>query len=712
MVDQSLVTSGFDIEVLLSARYVRYALLAQIEAGLLPMQLDVVDPAADLDAHITIHPPSDHERLYDPEPGAPLPPPADGSFDTSFIFDDPDGANLGLSVIADVLDNTTGQGRDGVTLGLMLEVALDSDLDDRGFESGHRLSISLVKLDPLTQLALGLAGIDVAEVTEQIKAELDRSVPFGVADGQSVQRAVLRPLRGGDGRPAALAVYVNLALKDGEEADEFVDDRGDPANGVNYLDDGRDLAFATSPQLFGLLGRDMFFRMAEEDPDDPGSFRHPLRENPHDPASEEIGTLKGVSIGPELAGLDPRPTGRLLIDVHGEYTLEILPDPDFHLLIFLEPVIENGLLRWDVEVKVDVGIFGSLLSIVAIVAATVLSAGAGLTLFLILLAADLIIDAVATAIAADRADSLGDATFLDALPHRLTVARRRWDPLYETEHQVVALLDAFTVNRAGLAFDGGAVLDKEPAPIAHVVIRNEQRGRAEEVSGLEYRVRDLGAIAPDLAAVAPGTDRLPFAPVGASPEADLVALTLDQIADRIAGGRLVHPILYVPRKVHLVDHTIRQLLVASSREVDEQRGALIRALRRRTDAEVRAAQGAAITAEETDRLRQELGREPTQEEIDDAVGARVSALVDDAEADYRDGDLPDDVDTALDRIVRFDLAPREHAALQDADVLVIEGKEIIRMRSGTVYYRDHPDFVTADNLLSLERYRFPYVPAP
>ena len=76
MVDQSLVTSGLDIEVLLSARCVRYALLAQIEAGLLPMELDVVDPATDLDAHITIHPPTDYERLYDPDPGAPLPSPA------------------------------------------------------------------------------------------------------------------------------------------------------------------------------------------------------------------------------------------------------------------------------------------------------------------------------------------------------------------------------------------------------------------------------------------------------------------------------------------------------------------------------------------------------------------------------------------------------------------------------------------------------------
>ena len=77
MVDQTLVRSGLDIEVLLSARYVRYALLAQIEAGLLRMELDVVEPATNLDAHITIHPPTDYERLYEPDPGAPLPQPAE-----------------------------------------------------------------------------------------------------------------------------------------------------------------------------------------------------------------------------------------------------------------------------------------------------------------------------------------------------------------------------------------------------------------------------------------------------------------------------------------------------------------------------------------------------------------------------------------------------------------------------------------------------------
>jgi hypothetical protein len=32
------------------------------------------------------------------------------------------------------------------------------------------------------------------------------------------------------------------------------------------------------------------------------------------------------------------------------------------------------------------------------------------------------------------------------------------------------------------------------------------------------------------------------------------------------------------------------------------------------------------------------------------------------------------------------------------------------MRGGTVYYRDHPDFVRSDNLLELAHYRYPYQP--
>ena len=52
---------------------------------------------------------------------------------------------------------------------------------------------------------------------------------------------------------------------------------------------GKDVAFATSAQLYDLLGDDIFHRMAEETPPDSGNFRHPLREIPGDRESEEHG---------------------------------------------------------------------------------------------------------------------------------------------------------------------------------------------------------------------------------------------------------------------------------------------------------------------------------------------------------------------------------------------------------------------------------------
>src|SRR6266700_4064825 len=254
----------------------------------------------------------------------------------------------------------------------MLAVGLESDVDDRGFESNHRLTIVLVKLDPLTKLALTLAGLPVDEVTAQIKAQLDRTVPFGVASGQSVQRAVLQVLSGSAERPPALGAYINLALKNGPEGDAVVPDRGDVADAVNFLDNDRDIAFATAERLFGLLGEDLFFRVDEEDPPGSGNFRHPLREVPGDRTSNEFGTLTSVSIGPEPAGLGGGTTGRLLIDVSGEHPVDFLPDPRFHLLVTLRPVIDNGLLTWDVDASVDVDILGSVLGILAIVIGTIL----------------------------------------------------------------------------------------------------------------------------------------------------------------------------------------------------------------------------------------------------------------------------------------------------------------------------------------------------
>jgi hypothetical protein len=227
-------------------------------------------------------------------------------------------------------------------------------------------------------------------------------------------------------------------------------------------------------------------------------------------------------------------------------------------------------------------------------------------------------------------------------------------------------------------------------------------------------VRDLGLLGADLVAVAPGTDRLTWFIVDTAADArrepNLVSLTLQQIVDRIASARIVHPILYLPSKIHLDHNAIDSILLVSKREQNEARDALIEAFRRVADADVRATDGPAITAEVTDRLTQELGRDPTAEEIKEAVDAVVKERVDEAQKNYESGALTADLTQAIDRILRFDARPNEIAALQDTKILVVAGKEIIRMRNGTVYYRDRPDFVFADNLLALSHYRLPYRP--
>jgi WD40 repeat protein len=106
MFDRDLVTSGFDCETLISEKYLRYLLLAQIEAGLLPLEFDFVDTTTGISSTVKLHPPidEDYQRLYTPSLDAPLPDPVASSFNTRLLpgeasaFNDlafaPDGKHL------------------------------------------------------------------------------------------------------------------------------------------------------------------------------------------------------------------------------------------------------------------------------------------------------------------------------------------------------------------------------------------------------------------------------------------------------------------------------------------------------------------------------------------------------------------------------------------------------------------------------------------
>jgi hypothetical protein len=90
MVDQSLVKSGFDAELLLGPRYLTYPLLSSVETVSLPLQIFVSNP----NLEVRLRTPEDYRRLYEPNPDAePLPARvSSGPFETEILFDHPRAA--------------------------------------------------------------------------------------------------------------------------------------------------------------------------------------------------------------------------------------------------------------------------------------------------------------------------------------------------------------------------------------------------------------------------------------------------------------------------------------------------------------------------------------------------------------------------------------------------------------------------------------------
>lgn len=209
MADRAGGRSRFGIEVLLPPRYLRDALLAQVEAGLLPLELAVRGRRSALDVRMTMHPPADRELHY-PDADRGRPEPVEGSFQLTVLADDPDGADLELGVATDLRDEAGGwAGR--LRIGFLFAIGLAADVDGAGFESDHRLYLSLVALDPMTQLALSTVGLPVEEFTARLKSRLDRTVPLDLARGQLVHGTALRVVPGGRGRATSLVVEVGLA---------------------------------------------------------------------------------------------------------------------------------------------------------------------------------------------------------------------------------------------------------------------------------------------------------------------------------------------------------------------------------------------------------------------------------------------------------------------------------------------------------------------
>jgi WD40 repeat protein len=601
---------------------------------------------------------------------------------------------------------------------VLLYMAVTADIAGNGLETNHQLRLSFGRLDDGTKAAIEASGRDASVVERSLRRTLDRDIPLGIAQGQQVSQIRMRKLFSPG--QATLGIYVDLGLRESADG-KFRAPRGNVALAQDFRDPEQDIAFATSPGLFAMLGPDAKFQRAERDPGS-SAFKFPLRKDMFDPTSEEVGSIDSIEIGPRMqAGTGhpvPTPMGQLDIAVSGDYE-----DIGFTAHFFLDPRRDGeGIVDWHVESDVDLGLLGTLLVLLGglVLLLPLLTLGVGIYLYVAMVASLAIGRPLAEYIAnkqlAASADVESQAGVVDSMPFRLLAAFRRWDPFYVTNHQVVArLAEPMIIDFRGIAFEGAhLVLDKQPVPRDDIAPRDEVR-RMGNVVGIRYEVPDFVALqeAGEFDAKGPGVDRMPFTRDDPTNEPTLVTLTIDEILERKAANRILAPVVLEARRINMFEGQIDQILGITYRVRTQERNRLVAARVRQRKQEIDADM-ATLVADVTDELTQKLGRAPTQEEIDEAVKLKVETLVDEAKKAYEEGALRQDLDDALAPLLRFDLRPEEMIELQKLGVLTLDGKEIIvrRNKDGTEtpYYRDHPDGTFRDNLLALKHYAFPYVP--
>ena len=735
MIDQSKVTSGFDVEFLMTEEFIRYFLLCSLDTGSIPWATESSGssgtPPTPYRTVTIIHPPVELQaaRLYPVFPEfegnehphldlAPAYSTRPDELQVTILDSDPRGADISVRVSPTVVDTLVAPPSvrvAGVPIDLALRFEVVSTPRADGLLGDIEVELELVDvsgplIDAIEQL---LSAPDPpplptrADILAQLKDTIDRSVPFAVSGGGALQRIETRTFAGDPSRPSAIGVYIDLALRNGPAPTDFLTSvRGDVALAQNYLEPGMTMAFAFPAETYELLSDDLKFKMARPKEDDPTEFHYPLMDG-----DDQIGVLYGIRVRPETIatpGSPPVFTNALVIDINGEYEVDNWFDPDFHLRLTLRPETgPRGVFDFDVDVDLSLSATATLSTLFVGLVTSVFLPQLGIPLIFLGVIAIKAVEHFGAEAAGDAIASEGGLTsFLDTLPHKLVVEQRRWDPLYSTDHRVETGGVDVLVNADGFAMAATTLfVGRRTRPLTSMVIRDETRAAGGAMDGLVYRASDLGRyLATDIPAIAAAVDRMPYVDLllpADGIESHRVRLTLEQVQDRIdAKDRHVADLDYAPAKVDVIDHQVFQILSVSRVETDEAPG-LARGLLR---SEYRAQHAATLRPQAVAELQAELGRAPTEDEI----RARIEKIV----ADATEPGVAGRARVELARRARFDLEPSEFAALQRTGILTLgrDQLEIRTTRDGTVYYRDYerpfePNTPTGDNLLSLPRYK-------
>jgi hypothetical protein len=322
----------------------------------------------------------------------------------------------------------------------------------------------------------------------------------------------------------------------------------------------------------------------------------------------------------------------------------------------------------------------------------------------------------------DNAERREDRTLLDLRPNRFTFIRRRWDPLFQTQHQIGLRPGGVLVTDLGLSIWGEAALTRAVQPVRSAVIVEAVTEAAGKATALRYRVPDIADHRELLDQQTAAALRRHFEqhdPVG-EPDVFTVpvsaTLTSPGALERVKVGEVrgLHP--YVARAVEIDGNQIERLLVINKAEFDVVRNGLIGEFAFAAEARIRGDQEAQIRAD-VDAYFASLGIFPTPDQIEAEVASRLQVLVDAEVQTYTAGQLKADLEMALRPRLRFSLSPDELGRLQDGGLLELEAYDLIELRDPSparFYYRDRyspkdekPPVpgTLADNLRSLPRFR-------
>lgn len=717
--DQTRVTSGYDVEVAMGGRYLQYLLLMAVETGQFPIEETFTPDGGGDPIRVQVLVPPTLDRTYAVDANAPQPPVAPVSaaspaqpFAVQILLTHPMGADLQVSVW---LSLTRGGQTVVAFIDLYIGIGLDTTPDTDGIGLGAMtLKLELLEIGgPLVSIAESNM-LPSAELLARLQPLINQDISMNdLGSGGRIGEIYMKKLAADAEREAALGLYLNLLLRAGPQEDNVLGPRGDLTLAQNILEPGADITFASRASIYSDFAADAYHRMARRS----GSgYHHPVMKK-----NEKLFDVVGIEAKPHQVNVaQPQPlppvltdTNQLRVSLEGEYEINNLPDPNFTVHIFVYEALDaEGIMSWASGVEVEASILADILiGVIALVTVPLLGPYS-ILVFAALEAAKYITEAaLAEWVIEEKTDKKVDAALLDIAPNRFTIVRRRWDPFFTTNHQMGLRPGATLINAKGLALWGTTGLTRATDPAKSVVIREAVRDADGNATHLIYRVEGLeGSVY--LEAVAPGMHRGPFTQPDPDNQPQLFQLAVNDAIARVATRELDGSETYEVQAIEFRGGEVVNLLVISSREIKEQRNLLIAGVTATAETAAEAADPI-IRSEVLDEFDAQ-GIIPTDEQVEAEVAAQKQKIVATAVAAYEETSLANDLAAVIAPLLQFELSPDQFGRLQTEGLLRIAKYELVEIGTAErYYYRDRyvreeePTTAArlADNLHSQPKYR-------